>query len=364
MARRSFGNLRQLPSGRWQARYQRDNAWFQAPDTFTTKDEARRWLTGIEADTLRGEWADPRSGQTLFATWAEAWQATRRNLAPKTRRFDTWALAHILPAFGAMRLDEITTLDIMHWHGALLGTTGRSVAPKCYKKLKAILDAAVQAGLIRSNPCTIKGAGQEHHRDMTIASPEQIGTVAAAVPDRYQALIYVAAYCSMRWGEIAGLVRSDISLERRSITVVAQDVEIGGTIARRQKPKTRAGRRTISIPGFVAEILAGHLAVYVKPDPDALVFTSSTGSHLRHSNFRRRVLKPAFTEAGLPETFVFHELRHTGATLAAAAPGVSTRELMERMGHSTMHTAVRYQHMVEGRDRAIADWLDKIGRPQ
>ena len=52
-------------------------------------------------------------------------------------------------------------------------------------------------------------------------------------------------------------------------------------------------------------------------------------------------------------------LRHTAATLAPAA-GTNTRELMERMGHTSPQVALRYQHVMAGRDQAIAAGLDEL----
>ncbi len=61
----------------------------------------------------------------------------------------------------------------------------------------------------------------------------------------------------------------------------------------------------------------------------------------------------------------FHDLRHTGNTLAATG-GATTRELMHRMGHSSVRAALIYQHLVNGRDQAIADQVDaqiRRGKP-
>ena len=82
------------------------------------------------------------------------------------------------------------------------------------------------------------------------------------------------------------------------------------------------------------------------------MFTSTEGGLLRRSNFNRRVWQPA-TRAADVERLRFHDLRHTSATLSIAA-GASTRELMARMGHSSPAAALRYQHVLAGRDTAIA----------
>ena len=53
----------------------------------------------------------------------------------------------------------------------------------------------------------------------------------------------------------------------------------------------------------------------------------------------------------------FHDLRHTGNTLASAT-GTSLRDLMARMGHDSPRAALIYQHATDGADRAIAAGLD------
>ena len=67
-------------------------------------------------------------------------------------------------------------------------------------------------------------------------------------------------------------------------------------------------------------------------------------------------------QAGLPD-FRFHDLRHTGNTLAAAT-GASTKELMARMGHASMRAALIYQHATADRDAAIAADLSRLANGQ
>ena len=74
--------------------------------------------------------------------------------------------------------------------------------------------------------------------------------------------------------------------------------------------------------------------------------------------FRRAVWLPATRKAGI-EGLRFHDLRHTGATLAAAT-GASTKELMARLGHASPQAALRYQHATRERDEAIAAGVDRL----
>jgi integrase len=88
------------------------------------------------------------------------------------------------------------------------------------------------------------------------------------------------------------------------------------------------------------------------------VFPAERRGPLRRSNFNRRVWAPATRAVGV-EGLRFHDLRHTAATLAVAA-GASTRELMARLGHASSAAALRYQHVMAGRDQAIAAALDEL----
>jgi integrase len=90
------------------------------------------------------------------------------------------------------------------------------------------------------------------------------------------------------------------------------------------------------------------------------VFRAERGGPIRRSNFTRRVWIPTTRAVGV-EGLRLHDLRHTSATLSIAA-GASTRELMVRMGHSSSAAALRYQHVMAGRDAAIAAALDELVR--
>jgi integrase len=358
--RRSFGSLRQLPSGRWQARY-RDAAGksHTAPQTFATRPQAARFLAQVETDLARGEWTDPRAGRVSFAEWAARWQATTTNLRPNTRALHNYLLRRfLLPAFAETVLADLDLMAVRSW---LAGLEREAVSPntvaKAYRLLARIMDTAVEAGLIARNPCSVKGAATERAAEMRVATVAQVAALAQAIHPRFRALVLVAAYAGLRWGELVGLRVKRVDLLHQRITVAEQVTEIDGHFTW-GPPKTEAGRRIVTLPAVTAAALAEHLATYSQPGPDGLVFTSTEGGLLRRSNFNRRVWRPVTRAAGV-EGLRFHDLRHTSATLSIAA-GASTRELMARMGHSSSAAALRYQHVLAGRDAAIAAALDEL----
>ena len=74
-ARRHFGSVRRLPSGRYQASYWHNVTRHVAPDTFPSKSDAQRWLSNIEADINRGAWIDPGGAQMTVAELASRYRA-------------------------------------------------------------------------------------------------------------------------------------------------------------------------------------------------------------------------------------------------------------------------------------------------
>jgi integrase len=123
-------------------------------------------------------------------------------------------------------------------------------------------------------------------------------------------------------------------------------------------PKSRAGTRVVAFPREIVPELRWHLDCFARGERDGgRVFVGPLGGRLRRSNFRRFWHK-ARDAVGLPELH-FHDLRHTGNTMAAAQ-GASLRELMERMGHSSARAALIYLHATRERDEAIAAGMGKL----
>ena len=358
--RRRFGAVRKLPSGRYQVRYRTaDGRDVTAPTTFATKADAGRYLSKVEADLLRGEWTDPRLGRTSFGEWADRWLESTVNLRANTKAgYRIILRRYLLPAFQSYPLARIDVLAIRTWLARLEAEgVGQATRAKAYRLLARILGAAVEARYLAVNPCSIRGAASDGTSEMQIATVEQVAAIAEQLPPRYRALVLVAAFGGLRWGELAGLRRKRVDLERSTVTVAEQLVEVNGAFSV-GPPKSAAGRRTVVLPDAVVAALAHHLIHYTAQSPDALVFLSSQGKPLRRSNFNRRVWQAATRAAGVKGLRV-HDLRHTAGTLATAAGG-SLREVMQRLGHSTTVVAVRYQHVMAERDAAIARELNRL----
>jgi hypothetical protein len=201
--RRMFGPVRRLSSGRWQVRY-RDlsGVLHTGPHTFTSKADAARYLAMVEADLHRGTWADPKLGRITLAEWAKRWQAMTTNLRPTTRDLYAYLLRRfLLPTIGKAALSSIDPLAVRAWLTNLQAEQlSPSTVAKAYRLLSRILGAAVEAGYLPRNPCTVKSAGQERAPEMRFATVAQVAALADAIDPRYRALILVAAYGGLRGG--------------------------------------------------------------------------------------------------------------------------------------------------------------------
>ena len=361
--RRTFGSTRQLPSGRWQASYKGpDGQRRTAPQTFKEAADANAWLSRVETAISCGDWRPPELSQQSFTAYGERWLEQRTDLRPRTRELyeGLWRL-WLKPAFPSITIGAMTPETWRTWYVKTTTEHPGSTQPaKAYRLARAMLNTAVDDGLLRSNPCRVKGAGRETSPERPVAMPDVVGRIAENTTERYRPMVLLAAYCSLRFGELAGLRRVRIDLLHRTITIEEQAVELadGSTIF--APPKSAAGRRVVAFPTELVPIIEQHLEQYVPATPDSLVFTSREGLPLRRTKFRTHWADAC--ERSEVTGLHFHDLRGSGATWAATA-GATVRELMSRLGHATPVVALRYQHATLERDRAIADRLGALLNP-
>jgi integrase len=358
--KRHFGNVRQRSSGRWQVRYRGpDGRMRSAPETFTRKAEAQRYLTLVEAQIARGDWIDPARAKVTLSIYAERWIDERAGLRPRTIELYRWLLRrHITPWIGGVPLGKIDTPMIREWRARLLADgVSVSAAAKAYRFLRSVLMTATNEDrILPRNPCQVRGADKEQPAERPVLSVAEVVGLADAMPDRYGAMVLLATFASLRFGEVIALQRRDIDLTD-TVRVRRTYVEVRGKGVQPGPPKSAAGLRTVSIAPSVVDAMRQHLDEYVAADPSALVFTGPRGGVLRRGNFRKLTSwTKTVAELGLAGLH-FHDLRHTGNTLAARS-GVSTRNLMVRMGHDSVRAAIIYQHATTEADARVAATLE------
>jgi integrase len=367
MARRYFGSIRKLPSGRFQASYKApDGKRHAAPMTFDSRQYADAWLAGIRTDIQRDRWLPPNQDHDPeiaasapdFGDYAASWLAGR-DLSPSTRLlYENTLRKQLLPAFEDVPLTAITPAAVRDWHAKLRTETGPTQRARAYSLLRTILGTAVTNDMIPANPCRIRGAGSvKRARDIRPASLAELEALAAAMPPRYRLMVLLAAWCALRFGELGELRRADIDVKEGVVHVRRGVVRAGGGPVVKG-PKSQAGRRDVNIPPHLMPAVRDHLARHTRPGQDALLFPAVHGTGHMNPATLRWAYHPAREAAGRPD-LRFHDLRHTGAVLAAAT-GATLAELMARLGHSTVSAAMRYQHASADRDKVIAAALSDL----
>lgn len=360
--RRRFGNVRKLPSGRYQATYlDPEGSRRAAPETFRTQGDADRWLALKEAELLRGEWRNPDDQKESLRAFGTRWIRERPGLRPRTQDLYTWLFnRHIDPHLGHVALGDIDAARVRSWRTKLLDSgVSATMTAKAYRLLRAILMTAVDDGIIARNPCRIRGAGSEPTTERPVLSVDQVFALAALMPEPYGLLVLVTTFGSLRWGEVTALRRCDVDPASGTIWVrSAFGRRYSGQIDR-GAPKSRAGLRTLVLPRPIAELLDAHMRERVGKAQESLIFTGDQGGPLHRGNFNKRVKWAEKVKKIGAEGLHFHDLRHTGNTLAAMT-GASLRDLMSRMGHDSMRAALIYQHRTQGADKKIADAMEAL----
>lgn len=358
--RATFGSVRRLPSKRWQARYSApDLSRHSAPLTFDTRTDAEAWLAVRRSEIIQGTWRPPAArvdDAPTLGSYSVRWLSDRE-LKPTTRElYERLLRVRILPTLGSMRLRDITPADVRHWHAGL-GTATPTARSHAYGLLRSVLATAVTDDLIAANPCHIRGAATvDRVRKIEPASLADLEVLVTAMPEQYRALTLLAAWCGLRFGELTELRRRDLDLTagllrvRRGVVRVSGEILVG-------TPKSAAGVRDVAIPPHLLPLIEKHLGDHAGPGRDGLLFPAANGGHLARSTLYR-AYGAARDVAGRPD-LRWHDLRHTGAVLAAST-GATLAELMSRLGHSTVRAALRYQHAAKGRDQAIARALSQL----
>lgn len=363
--RRQLGGIDKVRSGRYRVRVT-DEATGERVSlgTFPTKADAEQALAGAIADQARGRWVRPDAGGVVLEEYARQWVASRlgRNgepLRPRVRQlYEGLLRLHIAPTLGQVPLGKLRPATVRTWHAGLIRSgPGASTTAKAYRLLHAILNTAVEDGILAANPCSIRGAGGENAAERKLPTLAQVYELAGLVDTRYRALVLVAAFSGLRRGELFGLRREHVDVEDGTVTVEVQRQQLSGGEHVIGPPKSDAGVRTVALPREVAHELADHLDAFVGPDPTAWVFTGAKGGPLREAVWQQEWAR-AREAAGLPDLH-FHDLRHVAATLAAET-GAGVKEIMYRIGHSSPQAALRYQHASQRRDRSIADGISKL----
>jgi integrase len=292
-----------------------------------TLDEARRW-------TLPGM---VRTGATFADAAAEYLRYIEqdRGRKPSTLRGYRSAIeAHLLPAFGELPVENVTTGAIEQWLAGFSGSV-RS-RNKLLIQLHGILGRARRVyGLPGNAAAEVEKFTQRPSGEIEVFSPEEVwALVRAAASEQDGAVFLTAAFTGLRMGELLALRWRDVDFAGSTIRVRASYYL--GQLTTPKSGKVRAVPMAPDVATALAQL--GRREHWVGDDD--LVFVGELGSYLDGSALRRRY-KEALSRAAL-RPLRFHDLRHTFGTRMIGKADI--RRVQEWMGHADITTTMRYLH--------------------
>jgi integrase len=336
--------------GKYRARY-RDPSGKEHAAHFATRTKAQRWLDEETAKIITGTYVDPRSGRITFRQYAEQWRSVQVH-RPSTQEHIEAKLRHyVYPMIGDRPMSSIRTSNIQALTKRLSDQLAPSTAGVVHRIVSSVFRAAVRDRVIAYSPCDGIKPPKVTKTRVEPLSTEVVLALADAVPDRYRALVILAAGTGMRQGECFGLTMDRINFLRRIVHVDQQLVTVTGRAPFLAPPKTAASVRSIPLPTVVVDALAAHLAKC--PPTDGFVFVSETERPIHRTAFGRMWRRAA------PGTH-FHELRHYYASLLIRH-GESVKVVQARLGHaSASETLDTYSHLWPDSDDRTRTAVDSV----
>ncbi|MCZ6739467.1 MAG: site-specific integrase [Actinobacteria bacterium] len=350
---------------KWQVLFRDPTGKERSAGVYSTRVVADRKRRQVETDIDRGEWFDPTAGRlTTVGDFAPVWIQGRVDLKPSTKAgYEQILSARILPRYADVPVSALTHAELQAWVASMVdeGLSANRVR-NVFNTFSGLLGSAVAHRFIRSNPAAGVSLPKAQRDEQRYLAPDEITLVANEVKDRYRAMILTLGVAGLRIGEAA-------ALRRRAIDVIGQRIHVFEAVAKVQSPGTAArwvtstpksGKdRHVAIPRHLALKLNEHLIGF-PGDPDALVFTTSTGNRVTSAYFSNHILKPALRRAELDARLRTHDLRHSAA--AAMIRANPNPELVKRqLGHSSIQvTFDLYGHLFPDEADRLADALDDV----
>ena len=349
---------------------------------FKTRKQAERFLTETAHQVARGAYVEPAKVPT-FAEVAEDWFRSKTDRRPShVSDLRTRLDKHLLPRFGARRLDAIRVAELEKLRDDL---RDQGYAPTTINQILRIAGAvfrlAIKHGRCATNPVErvdrarrpateIKpddAGGEDGLSPDCILNPDEVRRLLeAARPGLERTLFLTAFVTGTREGELLALRWSDLELPKEGPGKLAIRRSLSWARLKGEEirpryfpPKTKAGRRVIEIP---AELVAAlkRWKLQCPTWTDDLVFPAPDGQPLCRDRLLRVCLRPALSRARLRRV-TFHSLRHSCAS-AMILEGAAITEVQHQLGHSNPSITLGiYSHWFKtAKSGATAERLAKM----
>jgi integrase len=339
--------------------------------TFKTQRECQEWLKKIHSQIDEGmTLASTKMGLDDFlSSWLTG---TKTSKGRSTwRHYEQLTRTYIVPNLGKIKIRDLRPEHIQAFYNKLFDReVGIYTIRKIHLTLHSALQQAVRVGMIERNPASFVQPPKEPATEMAILNESQVSQLlVAAQGSRLETLIHLAVISGARQMELLGLKWSDLDWVKQTLKIERQLLKPDGEGVKYSSPKTRYGRRTISLGKKTIEILRKH---YEDQQTDrykageawkeyGLLFSTQNGTPIHPRNLLRDY-KKLLQAAGLPP-IRFHDLRHTAASLLLNQ-GVPVITVSRRLGHAKASITLDiYGHLIATMQTEMAEMIDDLVTP-
>lgn len=324
---------------------------------FKNKDDAMDWMARQKIAERDGNFIEP--SDMLVGQWLLYFLSTYKKDTVRASTYERYL-------YLAAKIEPISRIPLQSCSVSQVQELLNSLTPDCSRKVHVLLHAAFQQAvdlnIIQKNIVRLSKAKKIVRDEPGIFNKNEINKILSYTKDKIPAfypIFLLAAHTGMRRGEVLGLRWKDVNLKNGTVTIRQQLQRVGSEITF-HPPKTKSGKRKISIPATVTaalqELRNNEKTIDIKQE--TLVFRNSNSNPVR-PEVLERAWKKVITQCGLPYRN-FHCLRHTHATLLLSA-GIPIIEVSRRLGHARVsHTLDLYGHAIPSYDERIIEKINQI----
>jgi integrase len=338
---------------RYMVRYRTPNRTQTKRRGFTSKRDAQQFAATVEVEKMTGTYVAPKLGMVTVGELAPAWLSRKESDVARSnfRMLESAWRVHVEPAWDTTGIADVDLAAVERWIATMRKKSGATTVIRSYGVLAGILDDAVKARRLASNPARgVENLPHKSAKRRVYLSPDDVGRLAAE-SGQHRVLVLTLAYTGIRWGEAVALRVRDVQFLRRRLSVHDNAVQLGvdhteGLTKSRQE-------RSVPVPQFVLDELAvqcegrGFNALAFGDGTNYLPRPKSEGGWFAGAVKRAKVQK-----------ITPHDLRHTCASIAISS-GVNVLALPRMLGHqSAKVTLDTYADLFDTDLDAVAAALD------
>lgn len=333
-----------------------------------TKRDAQIKLAELVTAVGGGSYVEPNkiTVAEFVRARVDQWENASAISARTAQRYRQLVENQIAPHLGAIALQKLRPLDIESWHTTLRtsgSAAGGALAARtighAHRVLGKALAEAVKNDMVTRNVCQLETAPKVAEEELTIV--QDVPAFVEKLTGRLRAPAMIALFTGMRLGEILALRWNRVDLDRKVIQVREALEHTKAHGIRFKPPKSKAGRRDITLPDVLVDVLRTHRRAQLelrlqlgtgRMPEDALLFADLNGNPLSPGSYSSAWADLA-KAIGAPEV-TFHALRHTHASALIDA-GVDIVTISRRLGHAKPDITLRiYAHLFQKDDGKAA----------